>query len=68
MARCCTTTGVARWGKVGFQGRREAELVIVMSVGVMVQGMWDKWTAELSRLITVCQAVRDLGTSKRAVE
>jgi hypothetical protein len=68
MVRCCTTIGVARWGKEGFQGRREAELEIVMLVEGQVQGMWDRWTAELSRWITVCQAARDLGTSKRVVE
>jgi hypothetical protein len=59
---------VALWGKEGFQGRKEAELGIVMLVEGLVQGMWDKWTAELSRLITVCQAALDLGTSKKVVE
>jgi hypothetical protein len=67
MARYCMA-GVARWGKVGFQGRREAGLGIVMLVEGQVQGMWDKWTAESSRLITVYQAALDLGTSKRVVE
>jgi hypothetical protein len=68
MVRCCTTTGVARWGKEGFQDRREVELEIVMLVEGLVQGMWDKWTAESSRWTTECQAAPDLGTLKRVVE
>ena len=36
--RCCMTE-VGPWGKEGFQGRKEAELEIVMSVGELDQGM-----------------------------
>ena len=32
-------TEVGPWGKEGFQGRKEAELEIVMSVGELDQGM-----------------------------
>lgn len=56
------------WGKVGFQGHKGAELETGLSVEVLVQGMWDKWTAVLSHLIEVYREALDLAASKKLVD
>jgi len=62
--RCCMTE-VGLWGKVGFQGRREAESGKVLLVGELVQGKWHKWSAVLSHLIKVFQEALGPAVSTR---
>ena len=65
--RYCTAVA-DRWGKVGFQDRKEAELETVLLVEAKVQAMWDKWTAELGRLIKVFQVALVLAWPKKVVD